>query len=136
MNDIANQKIEETASEPKKRPLNQAEVNEAVILYKKALGDNMQAQGLFQRSIGIEPPEKLIIVLLEEQVELFKQHEAHFLRFMRNRFANQAISLEVSVTKPDTRPQLYTSQQRYDYLKEKHPLLEKLKTTLRLEVDF
>ena len=56
------------------------------------------------------------------------------LRFLREQLNNYGIQLEIIVNETIQKKFVYTPQEKYDKLKEKNPLLEKLKQTFELDL--
>ena len=69
--------------------------------------------------------------LMEAQL---KQGKNKLLKFLRTELNNYHISLETIVNETVEKKFAYTAQEKYDKLKEKNPLLEKLKNTFQLDL--
>ncbi|CAM1347459.1 DNA polymerase III subunit gamma/tau [Tenacibaculum crassostreae] len=69
--------------------------------------------------------------LMKSQLEKGKPK---LLRFLREKLNNYGIQINVKVNETIEKKFAYTPQEKYDKLKEKNPLLEKLKNTFGLDV--
>nr|WP_299036154.1 DNA polymerase III subunit gamma/tau [uncultured Tenacibaculum sp.] len=69
--------------------------------------------------------------LMKSQLEKGKPK---LLRFLREKLNNYGIQINVKVNETIEKKFAYTPQEKYDKLKEKNPLLEKLKSTFGLDV--
>lgn len=56
------------------------------------------------------------------------------LKFLRERLNNYGISVTIEVNETVEKKFAYTPQEKYEKLKEKNPLLEKLKQTFGLDL--
>ncbi|WP_407704785.1 hypothetical protein [Tenacibaculum tangerinum] len=56
------------------------------------------------------------------------------LKFLREKLNNYGIQLNIIVNETVEKKFAYTPQEKYDKLKEKNPLIEKLKNTFGLDV--
>jgi DNA polymerase-3 subunit gamma/tau len=69
--------------------------------------------------------------LMEDQLKIGKPK---LLMFLRESLNNFSITLDVSVSETIEKKFAYTPQEKYNKLKEKNPLLEKLKDTFQLDL--
>lgn len=69
--------------------------------------------------------------LMKSQLEKGKPK---LLRFLREKLNNYGVQINVKVNETIEKKFAYTPQEKYDKLKEKNPLLEKLKNTFGLDV--
>ncbi|WP_299003104.1 DNA polymerase III subunit gamma/tau [uncultured Tenacibaculum sp.] len=69
--------------------------------------------------------------LMKSQLEKGKPK---LLRFLREKLNNYGVQINVKVNETIEKKFAYTPQEKYDKLKEKNPLLEKLKSTFGLDV--
>ncbi len=58
------------------------------------------------------------------------------LAYLRSRLHNTAISHRITVNESVRERKPYTPKEKYEYLKEKNPLLEKMREELDLNIDF
>lgn len=69
--------------------------------------------------------------LMEDQLKIGKPK---LLKFLREALNNFSITIEVTVSETVEKKFAYTPQEKYNKLKEKNPLLEKLKDTFQLDL--
>ena len=69
--------------------------------------------------------------LMEDQLKIGKPK---LLMFLRESLNNFSITVDVSVSETIEKKFAYTPQEKYNKLKEKNPLLEKLKDTFKLDI--
>ncbi len=69
--------------------------------------------------------------LMKNQLERGKPK---ILRFIRERLNNYGIQITIEVNEVVEKKFAYTPQEKYEKLKEKNPLLEKLKNTFGLDI--
>ncbi|WP_417799813.1 DNA polymerase III subunit gamma/tau [Tenacibaculum sp.] len=130
--------VEENYDNHPRTPFTQDELKDA---WKKYY---FQLQGFGERSIAAilasdEPKlqEDFTIVfslpndLMKSQLEKGKPK---LLRFLREKLNNYGIQINVIVNETVEKKFAYTPQEKYDKLKEKNPLIEKLKSTFGLDV--
>jgi DNA polymerase-3 subunit gamma/tau len=70
------------------------------------------------------------------QEEIINEHKTDFLNFLRKELNNYAIQLELRMTSLEEKTNLYTATDRYKFLLEKNPQLEKLRQTFDLDLEF
>ena len=58
------------------------------------------------------------------------------LAYLRSRLHNTAITHRITVNESVRERKPYTPKEKYEYLKEKNPLLEKMREELDLNIDF
>jgi len=83
--------------------------------------------------------EKLEILLQVEnpvQVDQFNEFRAEFLAALRQRLRNNRLNVRLEVKEQQGGRKLYTSQDKFNYLSEKHPILPELRKRLMLDTDF
>jgi DNA polymerase-3 subunit gamma/tau len=70
------------------------------------------------------------------QEEVINDNKTHFLDFLRKELNNYSIQLELKMTTLEEKTNLYTATDRYKFLLEKNPQLEKLRQTFDLDLEF
>ncbi|HET8754027.1 MAG TPA: DNA polymerase III subunit gamma/tau, partial [Salinimicrobium sp.] len=56
------------------------------------------------------------------------------MAFLKEKLQNTEISLKIEVNELAAKKYVYTSREKYEKLKEKNPLIEKLRTTFDLDI--
>jgi len=69
---------------------------------------------------------------LEEAVEEIKMN---LLDFLRKELNNYALQLNLVMTASEEKTSLYTATEKYKYLSEKNPAINKLRQTFDLDLD-
>ena len=73
-------------------------------------------------------------LIQQQTLNLFKEE---LMQFLRTELKNFAITLDSSIKREgQVGRQMYTSQEKFNHLAEKHPILNKLKIEFGLEVNF
>ncbi|MDB2363685.1 hypothetical protein N9V83_01525 [Flavobacteriales bacterium] len=68
------------------------------------------------------------------QLNEFRDARSTILLKLRKALKNFGVEIEVFLSKDDSGKQVYTATEKFDYLKKKQPLLDKLKKELDLEI--
>jgi len=68
--------------------------------------------------------------------EIINENKTSFLDFLRKELNNYSIQLELRMTTLEEKTNLYTATDRYKFLLEKNPQLEKLRQTFDLDLEF
>jgi len=68
------------------------------------------------------------------QLNEFRDARSNILLKLRKALKNFGVEIEVFLSKDDSGKQVYTSTEKFDYLKKKQPLLDILKKELDLEI--
>lgn len=83
-----------------------------------------------------------ILISLENQLqnEIIEKIYNQLLFFLRNELQNDKITLQTQIKEEDkattNKKHLYTVEEKYQYLKQKNQLLDKLKNDLDLDFDY
>lgn len=80
--------------------------------------------------------EILVILSSPLQEDLIQEFRTEIIQFLRQRLKNNTIQLTTKVVKPESKKMVYTPQEKFNYLAEKHPVLLKLRERLGLDPDF
>ncbi|GEO06550.1 hypothetical protein AAE02nite_42140 [Adhaeribacter aerolatus] len=83
-----------------------------------------------------EKQEVLLQVENPVQVDQFNEFRAEFLAALRQRLRNNRLNVRLEVKEQQGGRKLYTSQDKFSYLSEKHPILPELRKRLMLDTDF
>ncbi len=78
----------------------------------------------------------LLTVDNKVQADLIKDRKAEILGFIREKLNNYQIQMETRVTEITSKDKPYTSQDKYNKMVEKNPVLKNLKDQLSLEIDY
>lgn len=70
------------------------------------------------------------------QVGFLTELKPDLLGYLRSELQNSQIQLEHKVTVQEVKKMIYSSQDKYNYLAEKNPILHELRKALNLEVDY
>ena len=68
------------------------------------------------------------------QMEQFRDRKAEILGLLRKKLNNYALDIETIIKEADGSSHVYTATEKFDFLKEKNPMLAKLKELLDLEI--
>lgn len=69
------------------------------------------------------------------QIDILDQHRTDLLQHLRTKLKNYKIKLSAHLVQDDSKKMIYTPQEKFDHLAEKHPLLRDLKDRLGLDPD-
>lgn len=67
---------------------------------------------------------------------IFDEIKSELLTYLRKTLHNSAIKLDIKTMEADKTKMIYTNREKFELLREKHPLLNKLKDKLGLDTDF
>ena len=105
--------------------------------YREQLKEEGKLAGynLMHREMEIQGGMILIKLTNPAEETILEGFKAHLIDYLRKALANDVLSItskwdahQVTTAKP------YTAQEKFQYLADKHPLLQSLKTTLALEI--
>lgn len=90
------------------------------------------------RAIDVDLKNHTITLFLDHdlQIDLLNEIKDELMIFIRKAIQNTNIYIKALIREAEQSKQLYTSDEKYAYLKEKFPKLELLKQTLGLEIGF
>lgn len=77
-----------------------------------------------------------IVVFLDNktQMEEFRDRKAEILGLLRKKLNNYALDIETTIKEANGSRHVYTASEKFEFLKEKNPILSKLKELLDLEI--
>ena len=107
------------------------------LINQKKAEDKTSEYMILNRPVQIN--EKLEVLLQVEnpvQVAQFNEFRADFMADLRKRLGNNRVNVKLEVKEQQEGRKLYTSQDKFNYLSEKHPILPELKKRLGLDTDF
>jgi len=70
------------------------------------------------------------------QVAEFNSFKPEFLMYLRQGLGHNRLQVLIDVVQQENGRNLYTSQDKYNFLAERYPVLKDLKTRLGLDTDF
>lgn len=70
------------------------------------------------------------------QEDLINEYRTEIVQFLRSSLKNQQINILTRLVKPETKKMIYTPQEKFNFLAEKHPALLTLKEKFNLDPDF
>jgi DNA polymerase-3 subunit gamma/tau len=79
-----------------------------------------------------------ILLKLDSQTQMGQLNEFKpaLLEYLRKNLRNFSIDLQAEIAPQEAKKMIYTSQEKFKYLAEKHPVLQDLKTRLGLDLEF
>jgi DNA polymerase-3 subunit gamma/tau len=129
---------EENFDNHPRTPFNAEQLQEAWKKYYfklQELGEKNMASILLAGQPSLQSDFKILVTLpnklMKSQLE---KGRPSLLRFLRDKLNNYGIDISVSVSETVEKKFAYTPQEKYLKLKEKNPLLEKLKNTFGLDI--
>jgi DNA polymerase III subunit gamma/tau len=86
----------------------------------------------------IELKENTILLKLDSQTQMSQLNEFKplLLEYLRKNMRNFSIELQAEIAPQEAKKMIYTSQEKFKYLAEKHPVLQDLKNKLGLDLEF
>ncbi|MDJ1466493.1 DNA polymerase III subunit gamma/tau [Xanthocytophaga flava] len=86
---------------------------------------------------GYEFQNGTIMLKLENQIQLTQLNEFRYelLEFLRKRLRNSTIQIQGEIVEQGKKRMVYTNREKFDYLAEKYPVLNDLKSQLGLDMD-
>lgn len=86
---------------------------------------------------GYEFQNGTILLKLENQIQLTQLNEFRYelLEFLRKRLRNSTIQMQGEIVEQGKKRMVYTNREKFDYLAEKYPVLNDLKSQLGLDMD-
>lgn len=86
----------------------------------------------------IELKENTILLKLDSQTQMSQLNEFRpiLLEYLRRNMKNYSIELQAEIAPQEAKKMIYTSQEKFRYLAEKHPVLQDLKSRLGLDLEF
>lgn len=119
-------------------PLDQARLNtvwHAILRRKK--GENMMEYTLLNRQFHIGEGNEIVLHLENHvMMDQFTSLRPEILRELKQETGNRSIKLRAEVIEVQEGNKLYTSQDKFNYLAEKYPVLVDLKQRFGLDTDF
>jgi DNA polymerase III subunit gamma/tau len=103
--------------------------------------DSRKTGGYNSEVVIIDRPVELsgqtVIMKLDNLTQMTQLGEMKpvLLAYLRKNLRNGSIQLHAEVGEQETRRMIYTSQEKFKYLAEKHPVLMNLRNTLGLDID-
>lgn len=70
------------------------------------------------------------------QEDLINEYRTEIVQFLRSNLKNKHLQISTKLVKPEARKMIYTPQEKFNYLAEKHPALLVLKEKFNLDPDF
>ncbi len=70
------------------------------------------------------------------QMDLLNSFKPELLNFIRNEIRNSSLNLVAEISEEETVKLIYTSNDKFKYLSEKHPILSEMKKRFGLDTDF
>jgi DNA polymerase-3 subunit gamma/tau len=105
-------------------------------LQKKNEGKMLEYM-ILDRPVTVDEKQEILLQLENPvQVDQFNEFRADFLAELRQRLRNNRLNVRLEVREQQGGRKLYTSQDKFTYLSEKHPILPELKKRLGLDTDF
>jgi DNA polymerase-3 subunit gamma/tau len=79
-----------------------------------------------------------ILLKLDSQTQMSQLNDFKpvLLEYLRRNLKNYSIELQAEIAPQDGKKMIYTSQEKFKYLAEKHPVLQDLKARLGLDLEF
>jgi DNA polymerase-3 subunit gamma/tau len=79
-----------------------------------------------------------ILLKLDSQTQMSQLNDFKpvLLEYLRKNMKNFSIDLQAEIASQDVKKMIYTSQEKFRYLAEKHPVLQDLKARLGLDLEF
>ncbi len=120
---------------------NQPFTKEQLLEAWQAFANSRQNNGLSTEHIilkkTIELSGQTIILKLDNHIQIAQLSglKPELMAFLRKMLKNTSIQLQEEVGPQEARKTIYTSQEKFKYLAEKHPILLDLKATLGLDLD-
>ncbi|WP_299987609.1 DNA polymerase III subunit gamma/tau [uncultured Pontibacter sp.] len=136
--DVAVAEEEEEVGYGVATPLDQARLNtvwHAILRRKKA--ENMMEYTLLNRQFHIGEDNEIVLHLENHvMMDQFTSLRPEILRELKAQTGNRSIKLRAEVIEVQDERKLYTSQDKFNYLAEKYPVLVDLKQRFGLDTDF
>ncbi|CAL2062981.1 hypothetical protein T190820D02B_50056 [Tenacibaculum sp. 190524A05c] len=130
--------VEENFDNHPRTPFNEEQLKEGWKKYYfklQEIGEKNMASILLAGQPSLKPNFEVLVTLPNKLMksQLEKGRPA-LLRFLRERLNNYGIAITIDVNETVEKKFAYTPQEKYNKLKEKNPLLEKLKNTFGLDI--
>jgi DNA polymerase-3 subunit gamma/tau len=79
-----------------------------------------------------------ILLKLDSQTQMGQLNDFKpvLLEYLRRNLKNYSLELQAEIAPQDAKKMIYTSQEKFKYLAEKHPVLQDLKARLGLDLEF
>ncbi|SIT94356.1 DNA polymerase III subunit gamma/tau [Pontibacter indicus] len=136
--DVAVAEEEDDTAYSATAPLDQARLNtvwHAILRRKK--GENMMEYTLLNRQFHIGEGNEIVLHLENHvMMDQFTTLRPEILRELKQQTGNRSIKLRAEVMEVQDERKLYTSQDKFNYLAEKYPVLVDLKQRFGLDTDF
>jgi hypothetical protein len=105
-------------------------------IYNELDPESPQARLLRNRTIHLEETKITIAFENEIQIQKLKEFSDQLMHYMRVQAKNGELGLETKLEEKVEKELIYTSHQKYKVLIEKYPILDDLKQSLGLDLEF
>jgi DNA polymerase-3 subunit gamma/tau len=101
-------------------------------------GSYNSEQVILNKPIELTGNGTTILLKLDSQTQMSQLNEFKplLLEYLRKNLNNFSIELQAEIAPQEAKKMIYTSQEKFRYLAEKHPVLQDLKTKLGLDLEF
>jgi DNA polymerase-3 subunit gamma/tau len=95
-------------------------------------------QVILNKPIELTENGTTIVLKLDSQTQMSQLNDFKpvLLEYLRRNLKNYSIELQAEIAPQDAKKMIYTSQEKFKYLAEKHPVLQDLKARLGLDLEF
>jgi len=137
---VEEKKKEETEEDLSKKPAEKFSPEQFDSVWKSYV-DSVENDKNFYATLSKRKPEvnaNVIVLTVDNKVQadLIKEKKVGMLGFIRAKLNNYQMQIEAKVTEVTSKDKPYTSQDKYDKMVKKNPVLKKLKDQLSLEIDY
>jgi DNA polymerase-3 subunit gamma/tau len=119
-------------------PVDQAELLKCWNEYaeiKRQAGDMNHFVIFANRKIVLHPDMTIAFEVDNQlQLDILKELRGDVLEYLRNKVQNSSLQLDATISQSESKKQLYTNQDKFNYLLEHYPQLEELRRRLGLEL--
>ena len=127
-----------TATRPDK-PFDSDELQAVWLAFAKLRqqqNDSATEQMVLNRALTLN--DSIIHITLDNtlQVDYLIEVKPELLGYLRDKLQNSRIQLEHTVTRHEMKKMIYSSQDKYNFMADKNPVLHELRKVLNLEVDY
>lgn len=133
----ANQETQEDLS---KKPADEFTAERFESIWSSYVGSVVRDKNFYATLSKHKPKIDSNVILLtvdnKVQADLIKDRKVEILGFVREKLNNYQIQMETRVTEITSKDKPYTSQDKYNKMVEKNPVLRNLKDQLSLEIDY
>jgi DNA polymerase-3 subunit gamma/tau len=101
-------------------------------------GSYNSEQVILNKPIELTGNGTTILLKLDSQTQMSQLNEFKplLLEYLRKNLNNFSIELQAEIAPQEAKKMIYTSQEKFRYLAEKHPVLQDLKAKLGLDLEF